>query len=219
MFEVETETQIGQVTTRLLRPGEGTRAVAVAEEAGMPGLEARKDPLQAVLDHSGGVFDLGVPDLPNATGWCVGAYLHDELVGMLYACSPVTFLRSFAAEHRAGITRRLVEIEMLAVEQQHRGQGVGSALLGFVEEYFAQRPIEYVLVKIDATDGPVLRWYRHRGYLLARAGESCYIDTPAGPAGINAGPSTSPWRLAITTPGRTGRRQQRGHDGFSVTTG
>lgn len=218
MLEAQNDTQIGPVTTRLLRPGEGARAIAVADEAGMPGLEDRKGSLQAVLNDSGGVFSLGVPDLPNATGWCVGAYRHDELVGMLYACSPVSFLRSFAAEHRAGLTRRLVEIEMLAVQHQHRGQGVGSALLGFVDQYFARRSVEYVLVKIDATDGPVLRWYRHRGYLLARPGESCYIDTPVGTTGLNAGPSTSPWRLAIATPGRTSRRQQHGHDGFSVTT-
>lgn len=218
MLEVENDTQVGQVTTRLLHPGEGTRAVAVAEEAGMPGLVDRKRPLQAVLDHSGGVFALGVPDLPSATGWCVGAYRHDELIGMLYACSPVSFLRSFAAEDRTGLTARLVEIEMLAVQHQHRGQGVGSALLDFVDQYFARRSVEYVLVKIDATDGPVLRWYRHRGYLLARPGESCYIDTPAGPAGLNAGPSTSPWRLAVGTPGRTGRRQHHGPDGFCVTT-
>lgn len=218
MLEAQNDTQSGQVTTRVLHPGEGTRAVAVADGAGMPGLEHGTGPLQAMLDHSGGVFNLGVPDLPNATGWCFGAYRHDELVGMLYACSPVTFLRSFAAEHRAAITARLVEIEMLAVDHSHRGCGVGSALLGFVEQYFAERPVEYVLVKMQATDGPVLRWYRHRGYLLARPGESCYIDTPAGTAGINAGPSTSPWRLAITTPGRTRTRQQRGLDGFSITT-
>ncbi len=67
MLEADNDTQTGQATTRLLHPGEGTRAVAVAEGAGMPGLEDGTGPLQAVLDHSGGVFELGVPDLPSAT--------------------------------------------------------------------------------------------------------------------------------------------------------
>ncbi|WP_249227841.1 GNAT family N-acetyltransferase [Kutzneria sp. CA-103260] len=123
------------------------------------------------------------------------------MVGMLYACSPVTFVEANHLDHREYLAQVLIEIEILAVDAHHRGQGVGTALLRYAEQHLHRRGIRLVVAKVDAADRRVMPWYRHRGYTLARNGESCYIATPDKSVGLNAGPADGPWRLAVKAPG------------------
>ncbi|UMP07030.1 GNAT family N-acetyltransferase [Amycolatopsis sp. EV170708-02-1] len=185
------------VHVRLIRPGEGAAAVAVAAAAGAPGTFSGS-PLEAALDQFGGYVPFA--DLRGAHGWCFGAFSDDRLVGVVYACSPVNFIRSFRPEHHAHLIQTLIEIEILAVDDGSRGCGAGTALLSHAEQHFRELGLQLIVAKIDATDKQVMLWYRHRGYTLARNGESCFINTPEGPAGINAGPVDGEWRLAAKAP-------------------
>jgi GNAT superfamily N-acetyltransferase len=195
------------VEVRLIRPGEGTAAVAIAAAAHAPGVTT-EHPLQVALDQFGG--HIGFPSPPGTGGWCFGAFTQDRLVGMLYACSPVTFIEANDVDHRPYLARVLVEIEILAVDAGHRGQGAGTALLRFAEQYLHSRGVRLVVAKADAADRRVMLWYRHRGYTLARNGESCYIATADEPIGINAGPAYGLWRLAVKALGASITRRAGG---------
>ncbi len=185
------------VEIRLISPGEGEAAVAVAAAADAPG-NLSGSPLQLALDHFGG--EVPFPDLPGARGWCFGAFSSDHLVGMVYACSPVNFIKSFRPDHHPDLVRTLVEVEILAVVDDYRGRGAGTALLHHAGEHFRGLGVQLIVAKVDAADTQLMLWYRRRGYTLARNGESCFISTPEGPAGINAGPADGPWRLAAKAP-------------------
>lgn len=195
------------VYVRLIRRGEGTSAVAIAAAANAPGAFGG-GPLQAALDHSGG--HITFPGLQGGGGWCFGAFTGARMIGMLYACSPVTFIQTFQPNNHARLTGSLVEIEILAVDDSHRGRGAGTALLTQAEQHFREIGIELIIAKVDAADRQVLLWYRRRGYTLARNGESCFIRTPEGPAGINAGPADGAWRLAAKATSSTITRNTTG---------
>ncbi|MDT8913536.1 GNAT family N-acetyltransferase [Amycolatopsis sp. PS_44_ISF1] len=189
------------VCVRLLGPGEGASALAIATGAGAPGADEGGD-LQAAIDQSGGRIE--IPELPGGTGWCFGATLRDRLVGVVYACSPVAFILTHGQQQRHYLTRSLVEIEILAVEASSRGRGVGATLLARAEQHLREHGVRLFVAKVDATDMAILRWYRHRGYTIARSGETCTIDTPAGTTGIDAGGvRDTQWRLAVKAPEHT----------------
>ena len=158
---------------RLVRPGEGAAVVGLV--AGAHGAAAAA--LQAEVDVHGGRLPLGVDDVPGGLGWCFGAYQSAGLVGMLYACAPVTFIRTFPPEQRDGLVRAVMEVEIIAVGEQFRQQGVATALLRHAEDQFGELGVRYLVAKVDATAMTTLRWYRHRGYTLARGagspGRSC----------------------------------------------
>ncbi|WP_143267893.1 GNAT family N-acetyltransferase [Amycolatopsis alba] len=182
--------------------------MAIAADAGIPGF-GEGDDLRAALDRSGGRIEL--PDLPGMTGWCFGALISGRLVGVLYACTPVDFVLSHRGEQRAWLGRSVVEIEIVAVEAGCRVGGAGTALLGHAERFLGERGVELFVAKGDAGDMPVMRWYRHRGYRVADAGQSCLLETPAGATSIDAGPAHDRrWRLAIKAPGKSVVRGVRG---------
>jgi GNAT superfamily N-acetyltransferase len=203
-------TGIGQqrdVDVRLVRPGEGEAVVAVAAGVDAPGIRDGDD-LQDALDRFGGHLEL--PDLVGGSGWCFAAFTTDGPVGMLYACSPVKFIQSFRPDHHEELAKTLTEIEIFAVDSAHRTHGIGTALITYAEQYLARRGTQLLVAKVDATDRQAMLFYRHRGYTLARNGESCYIDTPEGQAGINAGPVDNSWRLAAKSPAGTITRRGSG---------
>ncbi|OXM44787.1 GNAT family N-acetyltransferase [Amycolatopsis alba] len=182
--------------------------MAIAAAAGIPGLVAGGD-FEAALDLSGGRIEF--PGLPGMLGWCFGALVGDRLVGVVYACTPVDFVLSHRGEQRAWLARSVVEIEIVAVEEGFRGSGAGTALLRHVERFLGERGVEVFVAKVDASDMPVMRWYRHRGYRVADAGESCLLVTASGATSIDAGPAHARrWRLAIKAPGKAVVRGLRG---------
>lgn len=192
--------------TRLLRQGEGAAALSIAAGADAPGATEGRS-LQAALDRDGG--HVAFPDLPGGAGWCFGVFSGARMVGMLYACSPVSFIQSHALEQRDYLIRSLIEIEVFVMDAEWRGRGGGTALLQHAEQHFSDLGIRVVVAKVDASDMPVLRWYRHRGYTVARVGEQCNIHVPAAVTGINAG-DDGQWRLAVKASGRSVVRRLSG---------
>ena len=190
-----------ELQVRLVRPGDGAAVVALV--AGAHGAAAAAEsPLQAAVDVHGGQLPLRVDDVPGGLGWCFGAYQSAGLVGMLYACAPVMFIRTFPPDQRDGLVRAVMEIEIIAVDEQFRQQGVATALLRHAEDHFGELGVRYLVAKVDATAMSTLRWYRHRGYTLAREDEDLLVATPDGSAGLDAGDSAR-WRLAVKAPGKT----------------
>jgi hypothetical protein len=86
---------------------------------------------------------------------------------------------------------------------------VGTALLQHAEHHLADLGIRLVVAKVDAADMPLLRWYRHRGYTVARSGESCTFDTPTSVTAIDAGDDYR-WRLAVKASGHSIIRRMSG---------
>lgn len=194
------------VAVRLVRPGEGAAVVEVAESTRAAGGWAQVSPLRQVLDRVGG--RIAIPDVPGATGWCFAAVTDGELVGMLYACTPVDAIQTCGRGHRDRLIGTVVEIEIVAVAEHTQGQGVGTALLRGAEEYLRDLGVQLITAKINASDMPVLRWWRHRSYTLARTGEPCFLDDH-GHVGLDDGHDGG-WRLAVRAPERTFRRQLTG---------
>ncbi|MCK2245279.1 MULTISPECIES: GNAT family N-acetyltransferase [unclassified Crossiella] len=193
-----------EVLVRLVHQGEGAAVVALAAGAGA--LEVVDGgPLQEALDRFGG--RLQITEVAGGTGWCLGAEVCGRLVGLLYACSPVDFIREFPVQHHQVLTETLIEIEILAVEEAFRGTGVGTALLQYATKFFGGGGLRLALAKIDARDQAIHRFYRRAGFTVVAPGGSCVINTPDGRAGITAGPADGPWRLAITTLGNSIGRQ------------
>lgn len=60
------------------------------------------------------------------------------LWGVLYACAPVKFIRTFPPAQRDGLVRTVMEIEIIAVEAQFRQQGVATSLLRHAEDQFVE---------------------------------------------------------------------------------
>lgn len=186
---------------RLARPGEGA-AVAELVARTHRFATAIDSPLQAAVDAHGGLLRLDVADVPDGRGWCFGAYDRTDLVGVLYACTPVTFIQSFPFEHRDELVRSVIEIEILAVDEHRRQRGIATTLLRHAEDQFAELGVRYIVAKVDATATSTLRWYRHRNYMLTRDGEDLAIETSHGTAGLHAGEPTR-WRLAVKAPHTT----------------
>ncbi|MFE0452793.1 GNAT family N-acetyltransferase [Streptomyces sp. NPDC058914] len=97
-----------------------------------------------------------------------------EPAGLLYPMPPV---RLITAHHDLGpaaqarLAADLREIELVAVAASARRTGVGSALLDAAHALAADDHVRVLLAKVAAQDFPVLRWWRHRGYTLARPGQ------------------------------------------------
>lgn len=199
---------VDDVPVRLVRPGEGAAIVALV--AGAHGaVAAAESPLQAALDVHGGQLPLDVAEVPGGFGWCFGVYEPAGPVGMLYACTPVKFIQSSPPEQRDELVRTVMEVEIIAVDEQFRQRGVATALLRHAEDQLVKLGVRYIVAKVDATTMSTLRWYRHRGYTLAREDEDLKVETRGGSAGLNAGDSAR-WRLAVKAPGQSITRRGAG---------
>lgn len=102
------------------------------------------------------------------------------------------------------LVRSVIEIEIVAVGESFRQRGIATTLLRHAEDQFAQLGLRYIVAKVDAAAMPTLRWYRHRGYTLAREGEHLAIEISDGAAGLDAGGSNR-WRLAAKGPATPSR--------------
>lgn len=191
-------TIMSEIAVRLVRPGDGRSVVEVAEAVRAHGGWADVRPLRRVLDRAGG--RIALPDLPGGIGVCVAALADGEVVGMLYACTPVNAVMASEPGLRDTLLRTLMEIEIVAVVPHAQGTGVGTALLRYATQYLHSAGTQVLTAKIGAADMPVLRWWRHRGWTLAGNGEACYLDRRGG-VGLDAG-QDGQWRLAVHSPDR-----------------
>ncbi|MEU9835930.1 GNAT family N-acetyltransferase [Streptosporangium sp. NPDC048047] len=165
---------------RLARPGDGAQVEALAQVAlgADSAVPATPGAFAAAIDRHGGRLVL-----PHGTGSvlvaCASAAPGDPPLGLAYTCPPVRLIDQYAEFGPSGQRRlagALAELELLAVAACARGAGVGTALLAAAEEQLRSAGCRLVFAKVRSADGPVLRWYRRRGYLPAAPGEPVTLD-------------------------------------------
>ncbi|MFD5750673.1 GNAT family N-acetyltransferase [Streptomyces sp. NPDC127033] len=129
---------------------------------------------QAINTHGGKV------SLPHGHGRCLVACLDDAVVGMVYTTPPIRWLQEQPAARRNSLAKALVEIELLAVAEPYRGQGIATALLDTAEEAARGAGTLLALAKVRIGAFATMRWYRRRGYAIAAQGEPVVFRTRAG---------------------------------------
>lgn len=172
------EARAGRATTALAVRGEGQAAAALATLAlpeGPPTTDTPLPSLAAAIDEHGGRMPL-----PYGQGRCWVTRTGDTVCGMLHATPPIRWLELHPPAHRNRLARCVIEIELLAVAQHHREQGVGSALLEEAENAARADGIHLALAKIRIGAYPIMRWYRKRGYTIAAQNEPLVFATRHG---------------------------------------
>ncbi|MFF4410697.1 GNAT family N-acetyltransferase [Streptomyces sp. NPDC001404] len=140
-------------------------------------------PLGDAIDQHGG----RVP-LPYGEGVCHTARVGRSLVGMVYSTPPIRWISSHPEHERPLLVHQLVEIELLAVAEQHRSQGIGTALLEHAEAHARSVGAQFAVAKIRAGAFATMRWYRRRGYRIAAQGEPLLFTTTHGqPSNVSDG--------------------------------
>ncbi|MFJ4691726.1 GNAT family N-acetyltransferase [Streptomyces sp. NPDC088766] len=147
----------------------------IAELAPMA-LAAGEEEYDASQFAAAACADGGRIRVPHGTGRVLVSGLPDSPVpvGLLYLLPPVRLItahRDLGSAAQARLAAGLCEIELVAVAAPARRTGVGSALLEAAHALAADDHVRVLLAKVAAQDFPVLRWWRHRGYTLARPGQ------------------------------------------------
>ncbi|MFJ9719251.1 GNAT family N-acetyltransferase [Streptomyces sp. NPDC101213] len=79
-------------------------------------------------------------------------------------------LAGFVAVSYSGWNRRLV-VEDIAVAPQHRGRGVGRALMGLAGEFARERGAGHLWLEVTSINAPAIHAYRRMGFAF------CGLDT------------------------------------------
>ncbi|MEU5240944.1 GNAT family N-acetyltransferase [Streptomyces lydicus] len=141
----------------------------------------------------------GATRIPHGTGRVLVAGLSGatEPVSMLYVTPPVRLVEEF--DTRGPSTQKLLarevrEIELMATAPTAQCNGVGSALLHAAHALVTKEGVRVMLAKVSASDFPVLRWWRHRGYTLAQPGQSVRLHLPQS---VTCNDGYNGYRLAV----------------------
>lgn len=199
------QTRSGQRAITLAVRGEGQAAAAlgsVALNGDSRAGDTSLSPFAAAIDKHGGCLPL-----PYGQGQCWMARTGDTPLGMIYVTPPIRWLDGQPAAHRNTLVGSLIEIELLAVSDRSRKQGIGSALLTEAENAARAQGTHLALAKIKIGAFPVMRWYRKRGYTIAAQGEPVVFGTRYGLASCDDG--ADGYQLAVKTlqPGAAIRRR------------
>ncbi|MER7196065.1 GNAT family N-acetyltransferase [Streptomyces flaveolus] len=157
---------------RAPRPADQDRIAELAPTA----LAAMEGEVDATQFATAACTDGGRIPVPHGMGRVLLAGLPgtSEPAGLLYLLPPVRLITEHNDHGPAGQRRlatELREIELVATAAHARRAGVGSALLHTAHTLAADDGAHILLAKIAAHDFQVLRWWRHRGYTLARPGQ------------------------------------------------
>ncbi|MEU3550025.1 GNAT family N-acetyltransferase [Streptomyces longwoodensis] len=159
-------------------PGDGRAAVALGALAvdGLPPAPGAVPPAlaQAIDAHGGQV------PLPYGHGRCLIARIGDTVAGMVYTTPPIRWIEDHPPAQRAGLVRSLIEIELLAVAEPHRGRGIATALLATTEETARSAGSHLAFAKVRIGAFATMRWYRKRGYTIAAQQEPVVFRTRSG---------------------------------------
>ncbi|MFG2690675.1 GNAT family N-acetyltransferase [Streptomyces sp. NPDC048405] len=187
--------------------GEGQAAAALGalalQDSPLPA-DGPLSPLAAAIDHHGGC----VP-LPYGQGQCWVARTGEAVSGMLYATPPIRWLQQQPSPHRNSLIHSLVEIELLAVAESHRTQGVGTVLLQEAENNARANGTHLALAKIRVGAFPIMRWYRRRGYTIAAQNEPLVFATRHGLTSCDDGSDGYQLAAKALQPGTALRRTAR----------
>ncbi|MCS0604368.1 GNAT family N-acetyltransferase [Streptomyces sp. LP11] len=87
-------------------------------------------------------------------------------------------LAGFVSVSYSGWNRRLT-VEDIGVAPEHRGRGVGRALMGLAVEFARERGAVHVWLEVSNVNAPAVRAYRRMGFALCGLDTSLYDGTPA----------------------------------------
>ncbi|MEV6673259.1 GNAT family N-acetyltransferase [Streptomyces sp. NPDC051162] len=168
---------------RLSRRGEGH---AVADLARLALSHLPEEPHQKTGDLAETVNELGGRfSLTYGHGHCFTAHDGQSVVGMAYMAPLIQWIEMRPERVRTKLARALAELELLAVMEGHRKQGVGDSLLKAVEEQAKANGTRLLVAKVPAGDRKLQLWYRRRGYTIAAPKESIIFRTAAGLDGFS----------------------------------
>lgn len=87
-------------------------------------------------------------------------------------------LAGFVALSYSGWNRRLI-IEDIAVAPQHRGRGVGRALMGLAKQSARERGAGHLWLEVTNINAPAIHAYRRMGFAFCGLDATLYDNTPA----------------------------------------
>lgn len=138
--------------------------------------------------------------------------------GLVYFLPPVRLVNAHADAGPSAQSRlagQITEVELLAVDPDAQGTGLGTALLRAAEQVARDHGAQGVLLaKVAKNDFPVLRWWRHRGYTLAQPGQE--VRLALGWATVRCDDGGTGHRIAVAPTHPDGRVQDT-RSGLRVT--
>ncbi|MFJ8945051.1 GNAT family N-acetyltransferase [Streptomyces sp. NPDC102395] len=87
-------------------------------------------------------------------------------------------LAGYAAVSYSGWNRRLT-IEDIEVAPEHRGRGVGRALMGLAVELARERGAGHLWLEVTSVNAPAIRAYRRMGFAFCGLDTTLYDGTPS----------------------------------------
>ncbi|WP_274916871.1 GNAT family N-acetyltransferase [Streptomyces sp. WZ-12] len=135
--------------------------------------------LPAQIDAHGGYVEV-----PHGTGTCRVAADDKGVVGMVYTAPPVSWIEAHPAAVQPLLARYFTKVELLAVREEQREQGVGGALISAVETAERDRGAHLLFANVDLRDRKILVWYRRRGYTIAAPSEPIILTSSRGPLSL-----------------------------------
>jgi ribosomal protein S18 acetylase RimI-like enzyme len=87
-------------------------------------------------------------------------------------------LAGFVAVSYSGWNRRLT-IEDIEVAPEHRGRGVGRALMGLAVEFGRERGARHLWLEVTTVNAPAIHAYRRMGFALCGLDIALYDGTPS----------------------------------------
>lgn len=141
--------------------------------------QSQDETLGAIVSRFGGEFS--VKPFGRARAVVAEREAGGRACGLAYVVPPGRLMRHHAAQGRAAqsvLARMIAEIDLLAVDADVRGRGIGTAVLGEAERWLESRGCRVVMAKVARGDYEVMRWYRRRGYLIAAQQEPFWASLP-----------------------------------------
>ncbi|MEU6590335.1 GNAT family N-acetyltransferase [Streptomyces sp. NPDC046881] len=87
-------------------------------------------------------------------------------------------LAGFVTVSYSGWNRRLV-VEDVEVAPEHRGRGVGRALMGLAAEYARERGAGHLWLEVTNINAPAIHAYRRMGFAFCGLDTALYDGTPS----------------------------------------
>ncbi|GAA2490282.1 GNAT family N-acetyltransferase [Streptomyces gobitricini] len=87
-------------------------------------------------------------------------------------------LAGFVAVSYSGWNRRLT-IEDIEIAPEHRGRGVGRALMGLAVEFARERGAGHIWLEVTNINAPAIRAYRRMGFAFCGLDTALYDGTPS----------------------------------------